>query len=329
MSGEIPIIDIAPLIANNSPQAQKVVANQIGVACRKNGFFYIKGHGISEKLQSDIENLSKEFFYLPLEKKMKISMNFGGRAWRGFFPVGDELTSGQPDLKEGIYFGSELDHGHPKVKAGTPLHGSNLFPDEPAELKETVLIYMDAVTQIAHAVIRGIALSLGLDEDYFSSRYTQDPFILFRIFHYPFSPTATHSDWGVGAHTDYGLITLLMQDENGGLEVKSGESWIAAPPIPNTFVCNIGDMLDRMTGGLYRSTLHRVRNTSGNDRLSFPLFFDPNFDAVVKPIAGLPKPTQAELDRWDNQDVYSFEGTYGKYLIDKVSKVFPLLTNEL
>ena len=96
---------------------------------------------------------------------------------------------------------------------------------------------------------------------YFADRYTRDPLILFRIFNYPYSPdrAADQERWGVGEHTDYGVLTILRQDDTGGLQVKSRRRWIDAPPIPGTFVCNIGDMLDRMTRGLYRSTPHRVR----------------------------------------------------------------------
>ncbi|MBP9152171.1 MAG: isopenicillin N synthase family oxygenase [Flavobacteriales bacterium] len=322
---EIPVIDISPLLNGGDPN---VVAKQIHNACTNHGFFYISGHGISEEIQNELEQFSSSFFQLPLEEKMKISMNKGGKAWRGFFPVGDELTSGKPDQKEGIYFGSELDSEHPKVKSGIPLHGKNLFPESPAELAKTVLEYINLVTVVGHAVLRGVALSLKFPPDYFEATITKNPFILFRIFHYP--PQQTNSDsWGVGEHTDYGLLTILKQDAVGGLQVKSRGSWIDAPPIPNTFICNIGDMLDRMTGGLYRSTPHRVLNKSGRDRYSFPLFFDPDFDSIVKPIYGLPYSNSDFLDRWDKEDVYNFEGTYGSYLINKVSKVFPQLKTKL
>ncbi|HEY0202510.1 MAG TPA: 2OG-Fe(II) oxygenase family protein [Burkholderiaceae bacterium] len=130
----------------------------------------------------------------------------------------------------------------------------------------------------------------------------------------------------MGEHTDYGLLTLLLQDDVGGLQVKTRGGWIEAPPIPGTFVINIGDMLDRMTGGLYRSTPHRVRrNTSGRDRLSFPVFFDPAFDARAQSIAGLPAPEDDSAARWDKANIHAFDGTYGDYLLGKVSKVFPQL----
>jgi isopenicillin N synthase-like dioxygenase len=173
----------------------------------------------------------------------------------------------------------------------------------------------------------GIALSLGLEESYFFERYTGDPLILFRIFNYPARPTT--EGWGVGEHTDYGLLTILKQDEAGGLQVKSQSHWIEAPPIPGSFVCNIGDMLDRMTGGRYRSTPHRVRNLSGRDRLSFPFFFDPNFNAEVAPIKLGAAATDDWRERWDGASVHEFSGTYGDYLLNKVSKVFPQLRREV
>jgi isopenicillin N synthase-like dioxygenase len=254
-------------------------------------------------------------------------MALGGRAWRGYFPAGEELTAGEPDRKEGLYFGAELEDDHPLVAAGTPMHGRNLFPAEIPLLRETVLDYMAALTALGHRLVEGIALSLGLPPSYFADRYTRDPLILFRIFHYPATTlrAAAEPCWGAGEHTDYGLLTILKQGDAGGLEVKSRSGWIEAPPLPNTFLCNIGDMLDRLTGGRYRSTPHRVRSPTKDNRLSFPFFFDPNFNARVEPIEpeGLARDDRHE--RWDGRSVHKFSGTYGEYLLDKVSKVFPQL----
>ncbi|APR75525.1 Oxidoreductase, 2OG-Fe(II) oxygenase family protein [Minicystis rosea] len=307
------------------------MALQIGRACRAHGFFYVVGHGVDEALQVEMDRLSRRFFALDRETKLRIRMERGGRAWRGYFPVGGELTSGKPDWKEGIYFGAELADDHPLVKAGTPLHGRNLFPAEVPALRDVVLAYMDALTGVGHLVMEGIARSLGLPASYFADRYTGSPLILFRIFNYPPPTDGDEETWGVGEHTDYGLMTLLGQDDAGGLQVKSGGGWIEAPPVPGSFVCNIGDMLDRMTGGLYRSTPHRVRNAAGRDRLSFPFFFDPGFDVEVKPIA-IPGAETIAADaeaRWDGSSVHAFQGTYGEYLLGKVGKVFPALRREV
>jgi isopenicillin N synthase-like dioxygenase len=192
---------------------------------------------------------------------------------------------------------------------------------------EIVLDYMAAMTRLGHSLMAGIALSLGLEDSYFADRYTADPLILFRIFNYP-APSLnpeTESSLGVGEHTDYGLLTILKQDMSGGLEVKTKSHWITAPPIPNSFVCNIGDMLDRMTAGHYLSTPHRVRNLAGHNRLSFAFFFDPNFNAEVRPIKIDAEVNENKQERWDRASVHEFRGTYGDYLLSKVSKVFPQL----
>jgi isopenicillin N synthase-like dioxygenase len=319
----IPIIDVSDLVAGTP--GQTAVAQQLGEACRESGFFYAVGHGVDEDMQKRLRDLSRQFFAQDLETKLQIRMSLGGRAWRGYFRVGDELTSGKPDQKEGLYFGAELAADHPLVRAGTPLHGPNLFLANPPKLREAVLDYMAALTRLGHRLMAGIALSLGLEESYFADRYTGEPLILFRIFNYPPPPDPTL--WGVGEHTDYGLLTILLQDDAGGLEVRSRSRWVPAPPVPGSFVCNIGDMLDRMTRGLYRSTPHRVRNPAPRDRLSFPFFFDPNFFARVEPIplpdAAVPPDDQAQ--RWDHASVHLFEGTYGDYLLNKVGKVFPEL----
>jgi len=335
----LPIIDIKDFIKLDAVEADKeIVAQSINFACKEHGFFYIKGHGIEQELIDRLDHISRVFFKLPDEIKMELKMENGGLAWRGFFKLGGELTSNMPDWKEGLYLGTELDDSHPSVQKGLPMHGKNMFFSKEREIelgiegfRSTILDYIDAVTKLGHQVMEAIAISLKLDAKYFSSQYTEDPLILFRIFNYPSQPIpeGLNVQWGVGEHTDYGLLTILSQDDIGGLQVRSQKGgWIQAPPIPGTFVCNLGDMLDRMTGGLYRSTPHRVKlNTSGKDRISFPLFFDPNFTSFVKPIQGLPviENQDDSNTRWDKSNVHMFTGSYGDYLLNKVGKVFPQL----
>ena len=188
-----------------------------------------------------------------------------------------------------------------------------------------VLGYMAAMTRLGHTLMAGISLSLGLEESYFAGHYTSDPLILFRIFNYPPEGAA---GFGVGGHTDYGLLTILRQDMSGGLQIKSKSQWIDAAPIPNSFVCNIGDMLDRITGGHYLSAPHRVRNSTAHNRLSFAFFFDPNFNAEVRPTHRWTGERQ-QKERWDRASVREFSGTYGDYLLGKVSKVFPDLLRKV
>src|SRR5262245_22572 len=317
MKEHLPVVDIRPLISRT--EGYSSVATEIGKACREFGFFYVIGHGVDQSLQGRLEEVSRKFFSQPLETKLEISMARGGRAWRGYFPVGGELTSGKADLKEGIYFGAELSRDDPRVKAGTPLHGPNLFPDHIPQFRETVLDYIAAMTRLGHTLMAAISLSLGLEETYFATKYTYDPLVLFRIFNYPARSGYDKKNFafGVGEHTDYGLLTILKQDMSGGLQVKSGSHWIDAMPVPDSFVCNIGDMLDRLTSGLYLSAPHRVENRAEHDRLSFPFFFDPNFNADVKPLNLDSIVRDNKLERWDHASVHEFRGSYGDYLLSK------------
>ena len=327
----LPVIDMAALFGADDV-ARAAVAVEIAQACRAHGFFYLTGHGIGLDVLEALDVQSRRFFALSPEGKMTIAMARGGRAWRGYFPVGGELTSGRPDLKEGLYLGTELGSDHPRVRAGVPMHGANLWPTDPPGLKAAAEAYITGATQAASTLMEGVSLSLGLDGQYFERAYTAEPTVLFRIFHYPAHGSAEvdwGQSWGVGEHTDYGLLTLLAQDRHGGLQVKTHGGWIEAPPIEGALVCNIGDMLERLTGGRYRSTPHRVRNVSGHDRLSFPLFFDPDWMAPMRPLPAVA--TDADLaaadkaERWDQASVHEFEGTYGDYLLAKVAKVFPQL----
>ncbi|NIJ39150.1 isopenicillin N synthase-like dioxygenase [Sphingopyxis panaciterrae] len=314
------VIDISPLRAMDDAAAIERVAAEIGAASAEFGFFYADGHAIPDSLSTRLEMASRRFFALPEVEKARIAMVHGGIAWRGWFPLGGELTSGLPDRKEGLYLGEELAPDDPRVIAGWPLHGANLWPSAVPELRQAVDDYLDAAVAAAEALMRGMARALGLSADHFAAGMTRRPTLLFRIFHYP--PGGESDRFGVGEHSDYGLLTLLGQDGHGGLEVRAANGdWITVPSKGRMLVVNIGDMFERLTRGRFRSAPHRVINASGRERLSWPLFYDPDFAAPVDPlpIAG----TDRSLPRWDGADVHAAGGTYGDYLLGKVGKVFP------
>jgi isopenicillin N synthase-like dioxygenase len=307
----VPVIDLA------GPD----VAGRIDRACRDRGFFSVVGHGVDAALLDDLVDQARAFFALGEDEKAGIAMARGGRAWRGWFPVGGELTSGVPDRKEGLYFGEELPAADPR-----PLHGPNLFPDRPAGLRPAVLGAIDAFTGLGHRLMAEVAVGLGLPPDWFAGHLTARPTVLFRIFHYP---PGDDTGWGVAEHTDYGLLTMLVQDETGGLQVRTGDGWVDVPPRPGALVCNIGDMLERLTGGRYRSTPHRVRSPGDRGRISCPFFFDPGWDAEVRPLPlGDPRPAD-RVERWDGADLETVTGTYGDYLLAKVARVFPALRDDV
>ena len=312
---DIPVIDITTATA-----AQDIVA-----ACTEFGFFAIQGHGIDDGLRRDLLDVAQAFFNQSPSTKQSVAMTHGGSAWRGWCPLEGELTSGIPDLKEGFYVGRELDID-PR-----PMHGPNLWPQSPAQFRPAVERWMTEVEALGQRVLALMAVGLGLDDAYFVNGLTNDPTPLFRIFRYPPQPVTDDTDrWGVAEHSDYGLLTLLAHDGTPGLEVQVGEHWVEAPSDPELIMCNLGDMLDRLTRGRFRSTPHRVRNHSSHDRYSMPFFLDPGWDAVVNllPI----DPVQAESDhdvhareRWDQADLDTVSGTYGDWLTMKVRNVFPHL----
>ena len=296
--GPIPSIDLSML--SQGASATDRLAAELDRACAEFGFFYLVGHGIEAALVASLMQLSREFFARSAEEKLRIHMSKGGRAWRGYFPVGQELTSGIPDRKEGIYFGSELSEEDPRVRNGLPLHGRNQFPELPG-FGSAVLSYISALTELGHRLLAVLGRGLGCGANFFAEHYTGDPTILFRIFNYPgFDDAGTHpvqqGSWSVGEHTDYGLLTLLAQDSIGGLQVRNGERWIDVPEVPGSLVCNVGDMLERLTRGRYLSALHRVRNSTERNRLSMALFFDPGFDAEMMPIPDV-QPQPGSKDR--------------------------------
>ena len=319
----LPVIDLS--LVDGPDLWRDHVAAQIDWAASEFGFFYVIGHGVDPALIDSLYALSRRFFAQAEAEKQKISMALGGPAWRGYFPVGGELTSGRPDRKEGLYFGEELAEDDPRVRAGIPLHGRNLFPRLPG-YTEAILDFMRGLTGLGHKLMASIGRGLKLGDHYFVDHYTSRPTTLFRIFNYPPTADLPEADsQGVGAHTDYGLLTILSQDDIGGLQIRYGDRWLDVPPIHGAFVCNIGDMLERLTSGRYTSALHRVVNRTSRARLSMPFFFDPAFDAELSaiPNVGPNSPRPEIIERWDGIDLQDVQGTYGDYLIGKVSKVFP------
>jgi isopenicillin N synthase-like dioxygenase len=298
----------------SSPDAARTIDH----ACRTVGFFALAGHGIDGSHRDRLIAASRALFALPDDAKRRVALSTGASAWRGWFPFEGELTSGVPDLKEGFYVGRELP---PDPR---PLHGPNRWPDEVPALRREVSAWMEAMEVLGQRVLASMAVGLGLDREWFARTLTADPTVLFRIFRYPPHPPAGESRWGVAEHSDYGLLTLLAHDGTPGLEVKVGDEWVPAPSDPELIICNIGDMLDRLTAGRYRSTPHRVRNIAGHDRISLPFFLDPSWDAVIEPLPlddGWTAPPSNE--RWDRANLEDFGGTYGEWLVGKVSKVFP------
>jgi isopenicillin N synthase-like dioxygenase len=307
----IPVIDIAPLLNDGDV---RLVAQQIHDAATQTGFFYIKGHGIDQKLIEQAFSVSKEFFALPQDQKQSIAVDTSQRGWMA---TGMSKLQGAKthDLKEVFFWGTEVPKDHPDLLAKKAMIAQNRWPQETfPKLKQDLTPYYDQLCGVATKVLSAIAVSLDQDAHFFETRY-QNPLARGQLVYYPQS-TDTDEEverFGVAPHTDFGVLTFLLQDNNGGLQVKlkSGD-WIEAPPIENTLVCNIGDLLQRWSNDRFTSTVHRVINRSGNSRYSIPIFFDPHTDTIVDP---------CDLGVTQAQSKYR-PITTGDYIVGRNSKSF-------
>ncbi len=287
---KIPVIDISSLVRVDINEGKKMKsALEIKNACRNVGFFYVKNHGISKDHIETVFSEIKRFFDLPIEEKMKIHIG-KSNIFRGYTPIGKELTNDKRDWHESVDFGLDLSSDHPEVLAGKPLQGPNPWPENLPDFRKILTKHWDLMLNLGSRITEGLALSLKLEQNYFQ-QFTSKSQSSMRILHYPpyqiHEPAKNIGD-GIGAHIDYGFLTILAQDAIGGLEVRNAANeWIPAPHIPGTFIINIGHMTQRWTNDFYKATLHRVRSKQNKSRYSFPFFFEPNFDTVVAPLESL------------------------------------------
>ena len=277
----IPVVDLAPLL-DGSDKGR--VARDIRWALANAGFMYVKNHGTDPGLVAASFDQARAFFDLPQAEKMALHVSRSGTTLRGYIePFGENTDPTRTkDLKEAYDIGPET------PGRGTPFYGANPWPDADllTEFAATIYAYHEAMKALSKKLLGGIARSLDLDEGYFDDRLS-DPICIQRLLHYPPQTGAIdESIIGIGAHTDYGSLTVLAQDDVGGLQVMNRDGiWIEAPPIPDTFVINIGDLIQRLTNDTYLANLHRVVNASGRERYSIPFFIDADYDAVFAPIA--------------------------------------------
>jgi isopenicillin N synthase-like dioxygenase len=283
----VPLIDVAGSTSKNRADRLRV-ADQVRGASLDRGFFYIENHGVPDRLIEAVLRESRNFFASPLPARLAVGRAHS-RCRRGFEPIGgqDLERIGAPDLKEAFDLGVELASDDPRVLADAENCGPNLWPFDLPSFRPAMEDYFQAMLELAVRLMRALALSLDLAEDYFDA-FCHEPVALLRLLHYPQQPAKPFpGEKGCGAHTDWGAITLLLQDDAGGLQIRDPvHGWLHAPPRAGTFIVNLGDLIARWTNDRYRSTEHRVINLSGRDRFSVPFFFDGNPDYVVTCLPG-------------------------------------------
>ncbi|MGE3934655.1 MAG: isopenicillin N synthase family dioxygenase [Rhodospirillaceae bacterium] len=288
----LPVIDIGGL-RSGDPADRRAVADAIRRACLQHGFFYIVGHGVPADLQAALFAQARLLFDLPMAAKMAVALG-NSTARRGYEPLEGQTLEpdAPPDLKEGFYVGREIAADDPRTLAGKFGHGPNQWPAGLPDFPPVMSAYYAEMGALAALILKGIALSLDLAEGYFDD-YLREPIANLRPLHYPPQPAnPTPNQKGAGAHTDFGSVTILLNDENAGLQVwdAATEGWIMADPIPGAFLVNLGDLMARWTNDRYRSTMHRVVNVSGRERYSAAFFMIGDPDTVIECLPGCRAP---------------------------------------
>ena len=270
--------------ADKDPQG---FAQELGNSFVEYGFAIVRNHGIPQELIDRAEQLSKQFFALPDEVKRNYLIEGSGGA-RGYTAFGIETAKGAQafDLKEFWHVGRELPAGH-KFR---DVMADNVWPEEIPGFKQTYLELYDAFDQAGVKVLRAIARFLKVDEEYFTDT-VRDGNSVMRLLHYPAQNEPTGNHIRAGAHEDINTITLLLGAEEAGLELKTKDGrWIPVSPKPGELVINIGDMLQRLTNGMLRSTSHRVVNPSpdraSHARYSMPFFLHFRPDFMIEALPG-------------------------------------------
>lgn len=318
MAASIPAIDLS------SYETESAAASEVRRACESVGFFYLQGHGVSTRALNEAFEYSRRFFALPIDQKRGILASLSTKN-RGYTPMAEETldvnNQSVGDQKEGLYFGREvlLD----SLDASLPLHGPNLWPSEEVipGFRKVIETYIGELNALAFRLLRLFSLALGLDASALDSKF-HPPMTFLRPLRYaPVKSSPEEGVFGAGAHSDYGMLTILATDEVPGLEVLLHGTWIQVNPLPGTFIINLGDLFQRWSGGRFKSTVHRVVNRLGKERYSIPFFFEPRFDTLLEPL--IPSTSPIEIDAKSQNGAESYGVipekimTSGEYLIWK------------
>ena len=289
----VPVIDIAPFLSG-SPEGRRQVAAAVGQACEEIGFLIVKGHGVPRELVGDMYDVSRRFFDLPLDEKMK---THGRERSRGYGPIGEEALSyglgkaAPADVKESLYEGpmDVPDTPYFRGPVGAPHFVPNVWPRRPVGLEAIWRAYYRQMERLAGDIMRIFAIALDLPEHFFDDKIDNHVSRV-RAINYPDqAEPPLPGQLRAGEHTDYGTITILrIEDAPGGLEVRNRQGeWLDVAAAPDAFVVNIGDLMMHWTNDRWISTLHRVLNPPrdaalGTRRISLVFFHQPNYDALIE-----------------------------------------------
>jgi isopenicillin N synthase-like dioxygenase len=321
---DVPVIDLEPVWSGDAA-ARRVVAAQIGEVCGRVGFMYIKNHRISPHDIDAIFKTAADFHNLPLDAKMEVSITKNNHA-QGYL---HGMTKGNAanlseNLQEAFQIRRPLADDDPGLLAGKPLHGKIPWPSAMPDLEPRMMAYYEKVDALGYEMLALFELALELPAGTLKQYFKKDMNSL-RLLHYPpQKPEEEGVHLGARAHTDTNGFTILVQDSNGGLEIKNREGeWVAVPPIDGTFVVNVGEVLKVWTDGIFSSTLHRVINRSGRERYSIPFFMYPSYDALIQPLMKNPDPSNVAPENLHTSMPRDKPFVYGEFKARSTARIMP------
>jgi isopenicillin N synthase-like dioxygenase len=284
----IPVLDLGAARQADGSFSPEFI-EQLRDATHRVGFFQLTGYGGAPGQAEDLLATIKRFFDLPLEERMKLDNRLSPH-FRGYTRMGTEITQGRADAREQIDYSPDREPvtDYPPEQPYWLLQGPNMWPDEALpELEPAAMAWAELMSKVGNELLRAIAVSLELPEDYFDEPFRDTPAWMGKLVHYVGGVVEAAGDQGVGSHADYGFVTLLLQDDVGGLEVlpPGASEWVPVEPLRGALVVNLGEMLEVATEGYLAATIHRVQAPPpGVDRYSVPFFWSPRLDAVIDPV---------------------------------------------
>lgn len=311
----LPVLDLDAFARDESAPAAQQFVQDLRQTCHEVGFFYLVGHGVDPQVNEGLMETSRRFLAQPTDQRMEIAMDHSPH-FRGYTPHKGEYTNGRPDLRDEIDFGPERPAPETIAEPWERLIGPNQFPASVPELQPTVLRWQHEMDRVGRTLLRAVARALGQTpstlEDWVSP-LAEDTI---KLVHYPAPHAADDGNQGVGTHRDFGLLTFVLQDDIGGLEVERDGALIDVTPLPGAFVVNLGEMLQLLTHGYFKATVHRVISPPvGVDRYSCIYFFNPRLDATLAPLE-LPPHLAADAPGGDSDDAENpILATYGENIL--------------
>lgn len=315
-SGVIPVIDLAAYLAG-TPGALGRAAEQLRVALTEIGFYFVTGHDVPRELVREAYAQVARFHALPLDRKLRVKLD---KHNVGYLPMrGDTLrtsvvaTVTKANVNEAFFVARDLPADHPDALADRRFRSVNQWPADLPEFRETIVGYCAAMERLARKLVPLYARALGLPAEYFDAPFAEPQYKL-RATHYPDRPDAPDDEFGIAPHTDTSFLTLVAPNEVPGLSIRTqAGTWIEPPAIPDAFVVNGGQLLQRWTNDYFLATPHRAVNRSGGERYALAFFCDSGIDwpiAAVPTCVGPDKPPRYETTTYTDYMIRYQARTY-------------------